>query len=162
VPRELQHRVSHPLNQSVLSTTHSLTPNRFYSHRAHLNTATFRYLNNVSFPNISPRWWEGAYHTSELPLLFGTYAVYGNASPMALESATSAEWQDLYVAFARDPVNALPALGWPSYNRGPGGKPWMWNPRGEDGDVRVVSELIEAGGLSGLVRGLSGVLASPD
>ncbi|KAL3443771.1 Alpha/Beta hydrolase protein [Aspergillus insuetus] len=107
---------------SAKASDHLLTPIHHSSLRAHPNTTTFRYLNNASFPNISPRWWEGAYHTSELPLLFGTYAVYGNASATPLEAATSAKWQDLYVAFARDPVIALPALGWPSYTPGPGGK----------------------------------------
>ncbi|KAH6867605.1 para-nitrobenzyl esterase [Thelonectria olida] len=79
---------------------------------------TFRYWNNASFPNISPRVWEGAYHTSELPLIFGTFSEYGgNAS--ALEYATSAHWQDLYLAFMRDPENGLSAAGWP-----------VWKPNG--------------------------------
>jgi len=78
------------------------------------NTTSFRYFNTANFSNISPRPWEGAYHTSELPLLFGTYAEYGGPST-PLEAATSAHWQDLYLAFMKDPTNGLPAMGWPAW-----------------------------------------------
>ena len=78
---------------------------------------TFRYFNTANFTNISPRWWEGAYHVSELPLLFGTSGLYhGENTPF--ETAVSHHWQNLYVAFMNDPEDALPRLGWPAYRPG--------------------------------------------
>lgn len=56
----------------------------------------------------------GAYHSSELPLLMGTHADFRGEST-ALEYATSAAFQDAYVAFAADPVNGLGGQGWGVY-----------------------------------------------
>ncbi|KAL3247864.1 hypothetical protein ABHI18_012275, partial [Aspergillus niger] len=83
--------------------------------RYNTSSLSFRYFNTANFSNISPRPWEGAYHSSELPLLFGTYSEYGGpATPF--ETAVASHWQDLYLAFMRDPVNGLPAMGWPAYH----------------------------------------------
>ncbi|KAL2277494.1 hypothetical protein FJTKL_15411 [Diaporthe vaccinii] len=66
-----------------------------YSLRYNTGSRTFRYWNDASFPNISPRWWEGAYHTSELPLLFGTF----------------------YLAFSKYPSGqGLIEMGWPAWS----------------------------------------------
>lgn len=86
-----------------------------YSVRYNSSALTFRYFNMANFSNISPRPWEGAYHASELPLIFGTYETYGGP-PTVFEKAVATYWQDLYLAFMRDPINALPSLGWPSYS----------------------------------------------
>lgn len=69
----------------------------------------------ANFSNISPRSWEGAYHASELPLIFGTYETYGGP-PTEFETAVATHWQDLYLAFMQDPINALAARGWPPYS----------------------------------------------
>lgn len=127
--------------------------------RAQLNVTTFRYLNNASFPNISPRWWEGAYHTSETPLLFGTFAVYGDVPATPLEYATSAKWQDLYVAFAKDPENGLPALGWPRYS--PEGQAWFWNPKNDNGTTVAVSKLVPAKSLISPCDSISWSITQP-
>lgn len=75
---------------------------------------TFRYLYDGNFSNISPRPWEGAYHSSELPLIFGTSdVVRGPNTPF--ETQLSELMQDLYLAFISDPQNGLPAVGWPAY-----------------------------------------------
>ncbi|KAK7516863.1 carboxylesterase [Phyllosticta citriasiana] len=75
---------------------------------------THRYFYNGNFTNISPRPWLGAYHGSELPLLFGTHADFrGNSTPFEYE--LSHTLQDAWVAFARDPENGLDRLGWPAY-----------------------------------------------
>ncbi len=72
---------------------------------------TYQYLYGGSFSDISPRPWLGAYHASELPLVFGTYGTYGPASDM--ERAVSENMQDLYLAFARDPHRGLEReAGW--------------------------------------------------
>ena len=78
------------------------------------NATTFRYLYAGNFSNISPQPWEGAYHSSDLPLYFGTYGIArGNGT--AFERAVSEKVQDYYLAFAKDPVHGLPEMGWEAY-----------------------------------------------
>ncbi|KAF2684071.1 para-nitrobenzyl esterase [Lentithecium fluviatile CBS 122367] len=78
------------------------------------STATYRYLYGGNFTNISPQWWEGAFHSSELPLVFGTHDLLrGPSTPF--EIAVSEKMQDYWVAFAEDPVNGLPKMGWNAY-----------------------------------------------
>ncbi|KAF2166256.1 hypothetical protein M409DRAFT_66757 [Zasmidium cellare ATCC 36951] len=75
-------------------------------------TYSYRYSGN--FTNISPRPWMGAYHSSELPLLFGTHPNYRGPST-DLEYATSVAMQDAWVAFASDPVKGLVSQNWKVY-----------------------------------------------
>lgn len=58
----------------------------------------------------------GASHSSELPLLFGTHALYrGNSSE--LEWATSEAMQDAWLAFASGGVESVvEEVGWPLYH----------------------------------------------
>ncbi|KXT00514.1 hypothetical protein AC578_4073 [Pseudocercospora eumusae] len=77
-------------------------------------TYSYRYSGN--FSNISPKPWMGAYHSSELPLLFGTHADYRGPSS-ELEYQTSQAMQDAWVAFAKDPVNGLKQLDWMAYEK---------------------------------------------
>lgn len=77
-------------------------------------TSTFRYLYGGNFSNISPQWWEGAYHSSELPLIFGTHGIARGAST-PFEVQVSEQMQDYWLAFAQDPINGLPKLGWEAY-----------------------------------------------
>ena len=80
---------------------------------------TYRYLYAGNFSNISPLPWEGAYHSAELPMLFGTFDNFrGQGSE--LESATSEAMQDAWVAFARDGTKGLEGTGWMPYELGGG------------------------------------------
>ena len=89
----------------VVQTTHD---------RYATNTTTFRYLYSGNFSNISPQPWEGAYHSSDLPLYFGTYGIArGNGTDFEREA--SEKIQDYYLAFAKDPFQGLPELGWEAY-----------------------------------------------
>jgi acetylcholinesterase len=93
------------------------------------NTTTFRYLYGGNFSNIAPRFWQGAFHSSDLPLYFGTYGIArGNGTDF--EREVSEQVQDYYLAFAEDPVNGLPELGWEAYK--PSGEGVLI---GYDGDV---------------------------
>lgn len=61
----------------------------------------------------------GAFHGSELPLIFGTHGDYrGNST--AFEYASSHAMQDAYLAFISDPVNGLASVGWPAYEKAGG------------------------------------------
>lgn len=84
-------------------------------HRARYSAgrATYRYLYNGKFSNISPLPWEGAYHCSELPLVFGTHFIHrGNSTPF--EYLVGNYMQDVYFAFINNHTS-LPDLGWPVY-----------------------------------------------
>lgn len=94
---------------SFLCPTVQTTYDRFAS-----NTTTFRYLYGGNFTNIAPQWWEGAYHQSDMPLVFGTHNIArSNSTP--LEFAVSEAMQDFWLAFAEDPVKGLPDAGWEAY-----------------------------------------------
>jgi carboxylesterase type B len=63
---------------------------------------------------VNPFPWLGAYHASELPLVFGTYGLtepegsqFPYEVPTENEAAVSAYMQGAWVAFAKDPVNGL-------------------------------------------------------
>lgn len=82
--------------------------------RYRAGTPTYRYLYGGNFSNIAPRWWEGAYHSAELPLVFGTHDIIRGAST-AFEVEVSHQMQDYWLAFARDSGKGLERLGWRSY-----------------------------------------------
>ncbi|KAF2706438.1 acetylcholinesterase [Pleomassaria siparia CBS 279.74] len=82
--------------------------------RAAANISTYRYLYAGNFSNISPRPWMGAYHQSELPLLFGTHGNYRGSSTK-YENAVSVAMQDAWRAFADNPQDGLKGEDWPRY-----------------------------------------------
>ncbi|KAJ7020434.1 hypothetical protein C8F04DRAFT_974285 [Mycena alexandri] len=71
---------------------------------------TFRYGYDGDFGNISPANSSGAYHASELPLIFGTAGLFHGPST-AYEDAVSINLQDLWLDFARDPQQGLQGAG---------------------------------------------------
>jgi len=80
----------------------------------------FRYRYEAVFPDISPRPDLRAYHSSEIPIVFGTYNVSGvpgvAATPNEIKLSTFV--QSAWVAFARNPSSGLRAapFHWPVYN----------------------------------------------
>ena len=91
--------------------------------RDEIGLSTWRYEWAGNFSNINggvP--WLGAYHYSDLYMLFGTYLIAPGAIS-GLEVRTSERMQDLFLDFITDPVS-LDANGWPAYkaeNAGDGG-----------------------------------------
>lgn len=90
--------------------------------RTSQNQTVYRYLYSGNFSNIATEPWLGAYHSAELPLLFGTFDNFRGQGP-ALENATSVAMQDAWLAFAKNGGKGLESTGWNSY-------------RLEQGDVR--------------------------
>ncbi|KAF2111296.1 carboxylesteras-like protein [Lophiotrema nucula] len=82
--------------------------------RANANIPTYRYLYAGNFTNLSPLPWMGAYHGSELPMLFGTHGNYRAASTR-FEKQVSEALQDAWRAFANDPKGGLKGQGWPQF-----------------------------------------------
>ncbi|KNZ75722.1 Cholinesterase [Termitomyces sp. J132] len=72
---------------------------------------TWRYQYQGVFPDISTRPELRAYHTAEIPLVFGTMT-----APTDIEVALSKFIQSAWVAFARDPISGLVNIGWPEYS----------------------------------------------
>ncbi|KAH7385522.1 Alpha/Beta hydrolase protein [Phaeosphaeria sp. MPI-PUGE-AT-0046c] len=83
------------------------------------NAATFRYLYAGNFTTLSPQWWEGAYHSSDIPMVFGTYGLTRGPGT-ELQRQVSEKMQEYWLAFVEDPVNGLQKLGWDSYENGSG------------------------------------------
>ncbi|KAF4958375.1 hypothetical protein FGADI_2541 [Fusarium gaditjirri] len=79
--------------------------------RSEAGARTFQYLYAGNFTNISPLPWLGAYHTAELPLIFGTHGIEGPSTKF--ENKVGERMQDLYLRFASDPVHGLERDGWP-------------------------------------------------
>ncbi|KAJ3766439.1 hypothetical protein FB446DRAFT_794105 [Lentinula raphanica] len=72
-------------------------------YRAAAGVSVFRYEYQAIFPNISPIPQLRAYHTSEIPLVFGTYNTSANATSIPSTStgiALSKTMQRTWVAFA--------------------------------------------------------------
>ncbi|KAK6000000.1 hypothetical protein QM012_003988 [Aureobasidium pullulans] len=65
---------------------------------------TYRYLYTGNFSNISPVSWFGAYHSAELPLLFGTHDEYGSGNSTAFEYTISQTMEALWLSFAENSV----------------------------------------------------------
>jgi len=72
-----------------------------------------------SFPNISPRPWQRAYHSSDIPLVFGTHS-WARGSSTDLEERVSHVWQELYVRFAEEGPEGLRKVGWKDLSSGEG------------------------------------------
>ena len=63
------------------------------------------------WPNLNPLPWLHAYHSSDIPMVFGTSGLLGPNTQE--ETETSNYMQDAWAAFARDPEHGLE---WPVYD----------------------------------------------
>ncbi|KAK4198270.1 Alpha/Beta hydrolase protein [Triangularia verruculosa] len=75
----------------------------------------YRYYYTGNFSSVSPEAFMGAYHSAELPLLFGTNSMFRGLSTPE-EEACSEAMQDSWVAFATGGQAGLEATGWPRYD----------------------------------------------
>jgi hypothetical protein len=77
--------------------------------------ATYRFRYDGNFSNISPPEFSGAYHASELPLIFGTAdEFHGKSTPY--EDSVSVRMQRLWLTFATNLETGLWHAGWNLYN----------------------------------------------
>ena len=70
-----------------------------------------------NFSNISPRSWMGAYHCSDLPLMFETHHNYRGASTR-LEIETSESMQDAWLTLVSSSSKGMDAIVWRPYLSG--------------------------------------------
>jgi carboxylesterase type B len=110
-----------PLNETASDITGNQTFLCTAAATAQLRQAhgltTFRYQYDGDFVNISPPEFPGAYHASELPLIFGTAGQFHGVSTQ-YEDVVSAKLQDLWLDFARDPQRGLQSAGWDTFGAG--------------------------------------------
>lgn len=87
--------------------------------QANETTPTYRYVFSGNFSNVSPRFWMGAYHASDLAFLFGTHqdlqspGTHAGSTPR--EFAVSQVMEDQVLAFASTKGYVA---GWPTYQQG--------------------------------------------
>lgn len=83
--------------------------------RASLGLDTYRYMWAGNFSNISPVSYLGAFHWSDLLMIFGTYQ--DDAGYISdLEVATSEAMQDHILAFLKNPATVGSTVGWPAFH----------------------------------------------
>lgn len=105
-----------PPNQTAVDLATNRTAcgvSRAAQARADHDVPVWRWRYHGYFPNLQPLPWLRSYHSSELPLVFGTSPLLGPDTEQ--EKQTSRYMQDAWVAFAKDPVNGLSRYGWPTY-----------------------------------------------
>ncbi|KAF4782600.1 hypothetical protein HER10_EVM0000915 [Colletotrichum scovillei] len=71
---------------------------------------TYRYMYSSNFTNIMPGG-QGAFHSAELPLIFGTHDI-ARQNSTAFEYEVSEEMQDLWLSFILDPEDGPGTEGW--------------------------------------------------
>ena len=114
-----------------------------YEARVKYGLPTYRYLFAGNFSNITPRWWLGAMHSSDLPIVFGTHFLFrGNSTN--LEWQTSYAEEDYWATFAinpgRDPVSKSAGLVWPKYSPGGSGKAMVFG-QGNGAHLRLSRDI---------------------
>ncbi|KAF2768105.1 carboxylesterase, type B [Teratosphaeria nubilosa] len=91
------------------------------SARQKLGLETYRYYYGGNFSNISPVPYLGAFHTTDLPMIFGTYNISRGDPTIpisALEIETSRTMQDYLLAFLKNstPTAMEASVGWRPFN----------------------------------------------
>ncbi|KAK8051644.1 hypothetical protein PG993_003029 [Apiospora rasikravindrae] len=82
----------------------------------HLGLPVWRYWFNATFPNTVLREGLGVYHSSEIPIVFGSYP---QVNATAEEASLSAAMQTAWANFAKDPYGGGP--GWETVGSGEAG-----------------------------------------
>ncbi|KAM5366207.1 hypothetical protein ACJZ2D_010635 [Fusarium nematophilum] len=83
---------------------------RLTAARVAAGKTTFRAEYRGNFTNISRYFWVGAWHSADLPLIFGTHNDYFSPST-PFEAEVSLKMQDLFLAFGKDPKEGLANAG---------------------------------------------------
>jgi carboxylesterase type B len=76
------------------------------------NVTAYQYRYFGQYPNLSPVPGIGAYHSAEIPIVFGTYNLSTTSDSTVEEIQTSNYIQGAWAAFSRDPSRGLEEYGW--------------------------------------------------
>ncbi|CAD0018267.1 unnamed protein product [Aureobasidium pullulans] len=80
--------------------------------RSSFGIPIYRYQYAGRWPNLNPLTWLGAWHSSDIPMIFGTHELLQVGNSTELQIKTSHAMQDHIVAFAKDPINGPASFGW--------------------------------------------------
>lgn len=75
----------------------------------------YRYRYFGDWPNLDIGFGPGAFHSAEVPMIFGNAAQTTRVPNTRNETLVSAYLMGLWAAFAKDPDHALSLAGWPVY-----------------------------------------------
>jgi cholinesterase len=75
----------------------------------------YRYRYFGDWPNLNISYGTGAFHSAEVPMVFGNAALLTGVPNTLNEALVSAYMMGIWAAFAKDPDNALSLAGWPTY-----------------------------------------------
>lgn len=89
---------------------------RAVEHRVRERIPTWRYRYFAEFPNLRLYPGSGAFHGSEIPMIFDTAPDISLEPNTPEQEALSDYMMSAWAAFARDPRAGLTGLGWPEYN----------------------------------------------
>ncbi|CEL11388.1 hypothetical protein ASPCAL14490 [Aspergillus calidoustus] len=124
---ERESSVNYPLNSTIDQVDHGVVSlltqipfqcptARSSIWRVQSGVPVWRYIYHGNWTNISPAPFLGAYHSSELPMIFGTY--YKAGSPPTPEQIKASEYiQGAWVSFARDPESLSTKYNWPKHKQ---------------------------------------------
>ncbi|KAB8337212.1 hypothetical protein FH972_021514 [Carpinus fangiana] len=84
--------------------------------RAKLGIPTWQYRYFGQFDNLQLYLGDGAWHGSEIPMVFGTSQDVSGIAPSAQQQAVSRYMMKAWAAFASDPRDGLCKFGWPKLN----------------------------------------------
>jgi cholinesterase len=76
-------------------------------------TWVYRYFGDWANTRLYPS--SGAYHGTELQMLFGNSEDVSGISPSDSQVQLTKVMQNAWLAFANDPVNGLSEFGWPQF-----------------------------------------------
>ncbi|KAK4149859.1 lipase 1 [Chaetomidium leptoderma] len=86
--------------------------------RAAQGLTTYRYEYAGNFSSLTPLGWMGAYHASDVPMLFGTYETLGERGAVTgFQKEVAERMQDYVLAFMEDPESGLERAGWLPWGR---------------------------------------------
>ena len=85
--------------------------------RAQAGLSTYRYQFAGNFSDVSILPWLNAFHGSDIPMVFGSYADF-NGPGTPFEEIVSREMQDFVLEFMRNPVTGPKSMSWPEYRSG--------------------------------------------
>jgi carboxylesterase type B len=78
---------------------------------------TWRYLYSGDWPNLSAGPGTGAWHSAEIPIVFGTVENLSGLKNTKEENKVMSTMMHAWAEFARDPDNGLKKLGWPVWDQ---------------------------------------------
>lgn len=85
--------------------------------RRKYDVPVFRYRYHGDWTNIRLYAGSGAYHGTELEMIFGNSGSVSGISPSKAELRTTRFVQHAWATFANDPVHGLVELGWPVFEQ---------------------------------------------